>query len=304
MLRAFVASAAVLGVMASHGQHEMMGPLNPSLGTHGFPDCVSGPQGVSTDLEWNQMNMLCAQREGPATALKVACIGDSITAGAHASSGAMAYPGQLQTMVDPNKYTVTNLGACGSTMQKAPNGDSPYWNRPQYQALIKGQWDVVVIMLGTNDAKDPFDGGPNNWHCGTDINAIAANPGACPFVADYLSMVSLVRTLGTTPGTAPQIFIAAPPPLMQHGSIGANQTVINSVYPAIIPLIGKLANVTTVPISIYAALGGVPDWQSAFPLSCQLDSNWVACPWYCDKQSCDQCHPSTFRRAPPLRPQP
>jgi hypothetical protein len=75
----------------------------------------------------------------------------------------MAYPGQLQSMVDSSKYSITNLGACGSTMQKAPNGDSPYWQRPQYQALIAGKWDIVVIMLGTNDAKDPIDGGPNNW---------------------------------------------------------------------------------------------------------------------------------------------
>jgi lysophospholipase L1-like esterase len=140
-----------------------MGPLNIILGTHGYPDCIPGPKGVSGDLEANQLNMECAQRKGAATALKVACIGDSITAGAHASSGAMAYPGQLQSMVDSSKYSITNLGACGSTMQKAPNADSPYWSRPQYQALIAGKWDIVVIMLGTNDAKDPIDGGPNNW---------------------------------------------------------------------------------------------------------------------------------------------
>ena len=105
-------------------------------------------------------------------------------------------------------------------------------------------------------------------------------------------MIALVRTLGTTPGVAPTVFIAAPPPLMAHGSIGANQTVINSVYPALIPMIGKLANVTTVPISVFAALGGVPDWQTAFPPKCDINSTWTACPWYCDKQSCDQCHPN------------
>ena len=60
-----------------------MGPLNPVLGTHGFPDCVPGPLGVSDDLEANQMNMVCKQR-GPATAKKIACVGDSITAGAFA----------------------------------------------------------------------------------------------------------------------------------------------------------------------------------------------------------------------------
>ena len=45
-------------------------------------------------------------------------------------------------------------------------------------------------------------------------------------------------------------------------------------------------------ISIYAALGGVPNWQQAFPKSCTLNSPWPACPWYCDSQSCDECHPN------------
>ena len=89
-MRSCVFALIAATAAAGHGQHEMMGPLNPVLGTHGFPDCVPGPRGVSGDLEANQMNMQCAQRKGAATALKVACIGDSITAGAHASSGAMA----------------------------------------------------------------------------------------------------------------------------------------------------------------------------------------------------------------------
>ena len=33
----------------------------------------------------------------------------------------------------PGKYSVTNLGACGSTMLKKSN--SPYWQRPQFKAL-------------------------------------------------------------------------------------------------------------------------------------------------------------------------
>ena len=45
------------------------------------------------------------------------------------------------------------VGACGSTMLK--KGDSPYRKRPQYEALTTGSWDIITIMLGTNDAKDP-----------------------------------------------------------------------------------------------------------------------------------------------------
>jgi len=264
-----------------------MGKLNPELGTHGYPDCVQdGP--VSDDIEANQMTMRCMQR-GTAGTIKIGCVGDSITAGAHSSGPTMTYPAQLQSMLDPAQYAVTNLGACGSTMQKG--ADSPYWQRPQYTTLTANKWDIIVIMLGTNDAKDPKDGGPNNWHdnCGPLSNLTLAN---CSFAQDYLAMIEVVRTLGPNSTTPPLIFIAAPPPLMQHGSIGANQTVINSVYPELIPLIGQAAKVPTVPISIYAALGGVPNWQSTFPDGCTLKSPWPACPWYCDAQSCDQCHPN------------
>lgn len=52
-------------------------------------------------------------------------------------------------------YSVTNLGACGSMMLK--NSSSPYWQRPQYRGLIDGKWDIVVVMLGTNDAHNGCD---------------------------------------------------------------------------------------------------------------------------------------------------
>ena len=213
---------------------------------------------------------------------------DSITAGAHSSGGNHPYPQQLQLLLDPTKYSVTNLGACGSTMQKG--ADSPYWKRPQFAALTGAKWDVIVIMLGTNDAKDAVDGGPPNWVCGSDISNITVQ--SCRFSQDYLAFIDLVRTLGPDANTPPKIYVAAPPPLMAHGSIGANQTVINTVYPTLIPLIGQAANVTTVPISVYAGMGGVPTWETSFPKECTLNSPWAACPWYCDAQSCDQCHVS------------
>lgn len=80
-------------------------------------------------------------------------IGDSITAGVHSEgtpTQAMTYPAQLGEMLNkkyPNKYKVTNLGACGSTMMKG--ADSPYWQRPQFKALTAAKWDIIIIMLGT-----------------------------------------------------------------------------------------------------------------------------------------------------------
>ena len=288
---AALALPALAAAGSGHEAHDLaaMGALNAALGTHGFPDCVAtGP--VSGDLEKDQLSMKCFQR-GSATALKIGCVGDSITAGAHSSGPTKTYPAQLQALLDPAAYAVTNLGACGSTMQKG--GDSPYWQRPQYQTLIGNKWDIIVIMLGTNDAKDPGDGGPNNWHdnCGSSLSNLTLTN--CSFAIDSLAMIEVVRSLGPVAGVPPLIYLAMPPPLMEHGSIGANATVINSVYPALVPIIAQKAGLPTVPISIYSGMGGTPSWQEVFPPSCVLtNSPWPACKWFCDAQSCDQCHPN------------
>lgn len=64
---------------------------------------------------------------------------------------------------------------------------------------------------------------------------------------------------------------------------------INSIYPALIPLIALNSTLGTVPINVGASMGGVPNWAAAFPKSCVFPgSPWPACPWWCDKQSCDQ----------------
>jgi len=143
-------------------------PVNPELGVPGFPDCH---QPVKSALRGEMSvdeaaHTLVCQQKGSDDAIKIACVGDSITAGVHSSGPQYTYPSQLQDLLG-DEYAVTNLGACGSTMLKKAN--SPYWERPQYQTLVNNTWDIVVIMLGTNDAKDPGDGGPNNWlhDCGS-----------------------------------------------------------------------------------------------------------------------------------------
>ena len=97
------------------------------------------------------MEIQCHQKESPQDTIKIGCIGDSITAGVHSSGGNHTYPGQLQILLDqadPGKYSVTNLGACGSTLLKISN--SPYWKRPQYDALTKGKWDIIIVSRHTD----------------------------------------------------------------------------------------------------------------------------------------------------------
>lgn len=58
------------------------------------------------------------------------------------------------------------------------------------------------------------------------------------------------------------------------------------------PAIGTAAKLTTKPVNVFKGLGGVQDWTAEFPKSCQDPSPWAPCAWFCDPQSCDQCHPN------------
>merc|ERR1712070_23997 len=186
-------------------------------------------------------------------------------------------------------YSVTNLGSSGHTMLK--NGDFPYWDSPQYKTLTSNKWDIITIMLGTNDAKDLGSHGHDNWPHDCSDEAGNVHTAGCTFAQDYKDMIDLVRTLGTTDGVEPQVYAMIPPPLMKEFAIGANRTVINTVYPKLVPLIAS-DNKLTGTIDVFSGMGGVEDWESKFPDSCQKDSPFKPCSWWCDDQHCDQCHPN------------
>jgi len=281
-----------LTIACRSNAHGMEHPVNPEFGVLGFPDCSRAHPELELEVEEAAEDLVCAQTHAPPSAIKIACVGDSITAGAHSSSAAHTYPSQLQALLDArhgkDAYSVTNLGAGGSTMLK--KGDSPYWRRPQYKALTQSKWDIVTIMLGTNDAKDPGSHGPNNWQhdCGGPDHTSLHN---CTFAADYKAMINVIKTLGTTPA-GPKIYVMIPVPLMQNGAYGMNATVINGVYPKLVPLIQKDIAYVSGPIDLYSQMGGVSDWETAFPKSCTFFATYGPCKWWCDLQSCDQCHPN------------
>ncbi len=92
--------------------------------------------------------------------IRIACIGDSITAG----SGGTPYTTYLQSRLGSN-YTVLNYGVGGTcAMDDAVIGVGAnaqpycYKSRPAYQNSLNSKPDIVIIMLGTNDAKK------QNWY--------------------------------------------------------------------------------------------------------------------------------------------
>jgi lysophospholipase L1-like esterase len=90
-------------------------------------------------------------------------VGDSITAGAGASSTNKGYPSQLQGLLGSG-VQVKNFGNSGSTLLTAPYGDKPYTQQVEYTGATNfvtgaGASAIVsvVIILGANDSK------PQNW---------------------------------------------------------------------------------------------------------------------------------------------
>ena len=245
--------------------------------------------------------LVCAQREAPAEAIRVGCIGDSITAVGHTSGTAHHWPNQLQDILDnattKGKFSVSNLGICGTTL--SDHGASPWWKSPAYRALVSAKWDKIFIMLGTNDARDVGSGGPEHWPRATCDDATAATLRDCSFATNYTALLDVVKNLGTPARGAagPEVHIMIPPPLMEQGAYGMNQTIINTVFPRLVPLIAKAhsSQVKSV-IDIYTGMGGVPApaWKTEMPPKCVLNSTWPPCAWYCDAQSCapGQCHPN------------
>ena len=77
------------------------------------------------------------------TQVRVACVGDSITQ-------LTGYPADLQVLLG-NSYNVRNFGVTGATILL--NTDRPYLNQTACSDAEAFQPQVVVIMLGTNDAR-------------------------------------------------------------------------------------------------------------------------------------------------------
>jgi lysophospholipase L1-like esterase len=122
---------------------------------------------------------------------RVACIGDSITAGAGLPKPAeSSYPAVLGMILGP-AYEVRNFGVSGSTLLR--EGDKPYLETSEFQAAKAFLPDVVIIMLGTNDSK------PQNWRFGDN------------FERDAYTIIRAFRSLPSRP----MVYVCTPPPVFK-----------------------------------------------------------------------------------------
>jgi lysophospholipase L1-like esterase len=140
--------------------------------------------------------------------VRVACVGDSITAGVGTSKG-NSYPDQLSRMLGEN-WVVKNFGNSGSTLLN--HGDKPYQKQAEFKKALEFQPNVVVIKLGTNDTR------PQNWKFKDE------------FVADYKGLMSQFAKLPSKP----RIFLCPPAPLPEGKSkFGHNEARVLEEIPMI-----------------------------------------------------------------------
>ncbi|MFD0676075.1 MULTISPECIES: chitobiase/beta-hexosaminidase C-terminal domain-containing protein [unclassified Paenibacillus] len=151
--------------------------------------------------------------------IKIATVGDSITAGSGASSG-NSYPAQLQRLLGTD-YLVNNYGLSGSTLLK--NGDKPYWNQTQYTDSKAFLPDIVIIQLGTNDAKS------QNW------------AKKDQFLANYKELITIYKNLASHPA----VYVALPPKVFGNNTFNINGTVLKD---EITPLVQQAASETNATI--------------------------------------------------------
>ena len=147
-------------------------------------------------------------------ALRVACIGNSITDGMGIDmSEVYGYPAVLQRLLGKN-YNVKNFGVSARTLMN--KGDLPYMKE---QAWVDAQAflpNIVVIKLGTNDSKD------YNWTHGADYGA------------DLQKMVDTLRALPSKP----QIYVCSPIPAARIWGI-SDSVIVNGEIPAIKRVVKK-----------------------------------------------------------------
>lgn len=165
-------------------------------------------------------------------AVRVACIGNSITFGAGIRNRSRdSYPSVLARMLGDN-YWVKNFGVSARTMLN--KGDHPYMNEPAYKNALAFNPNIVVIKLGTNDSKS------FNWKYKAD------------FMKDAQTMINAFKGLPSQP----KIYLCYPSKAYLTGD-GINDDIISK---EIIPMIKKLAKKNGLSvIDLHTAMDGMPE---------------------------------------------
>jgi lysophospholipase L1-like esterase len=156
---------------------------------------------------------------------RVACVGDSITEGS-------GYTKDLRNMLNSN-FSIGNFGVGKSAVLLT--SDKPYMNQFAFQWAKEFRPNIIIIMLGTNDAT------PGNYqHIGG-------------FVDDYRKLIDEFQNLESKP----KIWLVKPPPIVNNALGPVNVNLVKGV----IPRIEQVAHDLGLPIiDVYSAFGNHTDY--------------------------------------------
>ena len=130
--------------------------------------------------------------------IRVACVGDSLTRGTEYTLFLWEHLGA--------GYILSDFGVGGTTVSSS--SEKPYVNQSAFQLAQSFQPNIVIIMLGTNDA--------------------GLNQSTEAFTKDYTTLIEAFQALQTKPS----IFIVQPPPIVNSTAL-SNGKLIGTIIPAI-----------------------------------------------------------------------
>ena len=152
--------------------------------------------------------------------IRVACVGDSLTQSTE-------YPYDLMNKLGDD-YVLRNFGAGSTTVTLV--SETPYMDSIFFQPAVDFKPDIVIIMIGTNDAQPslfPFSG---------------------TFVNDYTTLINAFQQLSSKP----EIWLVLPPPIFSDQSGAISPEYFEQV---ILPGIRQVADETNLPvIDVYSRL--------------------------------------------------
>ena len=156
-------------------------------------------------------------------AIRVACIGNSITDGSGIDMASMhGYPASLQQLLG-KEYWVKNFGVSGRTMLN--KGDRPYMKEMAWRDALAFQPDIVIIKLGTNDSK------PQNWQHGAEFKQdlvqmiTTLNPELAQLPKNKKKRAKALAEVKT------QIFLCTPIPAFKSTWNINDSVIVNGVIP-------------------------------------------------------------------------
>lgn len=165
-------------------------------------------------------------------AIRVACVGDSITYGVNLPPD-QTYPADLQKRLG-SKAIVKTFAFPGLSLLSLPNGNPPYHpayvSTQSYKQALQFNPNIVIIMLGTNDGSFSFGTG-QNWNQVYGLQ----------FTDQYRALINHFRQLPSHP----QVFLATCPTVFGVNQYAINAEIVNNT---ITPYILKIGHAVHAPI--------------------------------------------------------